>query len=482
MLPRLRIIDNGELKKLHESSLQILERTGMMVDHEGALSLLADVGCRVDLAGKRVRFPPDLVMEQVKLVPKQVILGGRSPEHDLLLGGGTAYPKTRPALGIEQMLDHRTNQARPSTMEDLKEWTIIADALPCIDYNAVLSPVDVHLPSRDISSAALAIRYTVKHLHALAYSGAGVHYLARIAKIVAGSDEEARRRPPISFFQVCISPLYVTNRGVECILAAGETGVPLFLNSSPMMGATAPISIVGCVALLNAEILGMNVIHQLAHPGSPMVYTIRPSAMDMRTMISCWGTMEVSLTAAVCVQLAKEVYGFITDTYGPSTESKSLDTQAAMERTWMAFMPALAGADIVCGAGNLESQYTMSLPQLVLDNELFGSIKRMLQGIQVNDDDGAIEVIEEVGPTGNFLGTDHTFKRFRQASRPAELFDRNLRGNWEKQGRPDVLTKAHQKIDRILKEHQAPPLREEQLRQIQELVTEASATLTTFES
>jgi len=248
------------------------------------------------------------------------------------------------------------------------------------------------------------------------------------------------------------------------------------------MGATAPISISGCVTIMNAEILGMNVIHQLAHPGSSMVYTIRPSAMDMNTMASCWGMVEVALAAALAVQLAKEKYGFIVDTYGPSTESKLPDVQLAMERTWTAFLPALAGADIVCGAGNLESQATMSLPQLLLDNDLFATVKRMVDGVAVSPDDMALEVIDQVGPRGQFLGTDHTLIRCRKAFLPTRLFDRNFRGTWEGKGRPQVADKVVGQMEAILREHRVDPLSPEQLKEIEGIVGEAKATLTTFES
>jgi trimethylamine--corrinoid protein Co-methyltransferase len=482
MAPRLHITDSEHIEAIHEGSLRVLERTGMLVDHDAALSMLADAGCSVDWRHKRVHFPPNLVMEQVGRVPHEIVLGGRRPSHDLKLGLGAVRPLTRPALGLEQTLDFRSGKVRPTTVQDLREWMTVTDALPFIDYQGVLSAVDLPLPSRDVSSAAIAAQYTNKHVHALAYSGPSVDFLSRLAQVVAGNAAEARRRPMFSFFQVCISPLYLSRRGVECILAAGRNSIPLFLNSSPIMGATGPVSISGCVTMLNAEILGMNVVHQLAHPGSAMVYTIRPSAMDMHTMASCWGMVEVSLAAALAVQLAKEKYGFIVDTYGPSTESKLLDVQLAMERTWTAFLPTLAGADIVCGAGNLESQSTMSLPQLLLDNELFATVKRMTEGVVVSPEDIGVDVIDQAGPKGQFLDKEHTLSRCRKAFLRTDLFDRNSRGAWEGKGRPQVADKVAHQLEDILQEHRVDPLSAVQLMEFEDIVSEARATITTFES
>jgi len=482
MIHQLDLVDDEKLNQLHEASLEILELTGMVVNNDVALSLLADAGCKVDHSQHRARIPPDLVMEQVALVPKEVVLGGRTPDFDVILGPGSSRPMTRPAVGIEQMLDHRTGKTRPSTMQDLVEWITIVDALPHIDFNGVLSLVDDHVPSRDVASAATAATYTRKHIHALAYSGPSVDYLARIGEVIAGDREEARKRPPFSFFQVCISPLHISKTGVDRIFAAGKNSIPLFLNSSPIMGATGPISIAGTVALLNAEILGMNVIHQLAHPGSAMVYTSRPSAMDMRSTVSCWGMMEVSLASALSVRVAKKFYGFVTDIYGPSTESKMLDTQSAMERTWMAFLPVLAGTDIMCGAGNLESQSTMSLPQLFLDDALFASIKRMVESVQIDDESLAVWVINQVGPKGQYLDSDHTLRHFRGAFNQNELFDRKVRDAWQSEGRPMVMDRIEEAMEHTLATHEVEPLKQGQKSLIEEIVKESTETLTTVES
>ena len=148
----------------------------------------------------------------------------------------------------------------------------------------------------------------------------------------------------------------------------------------------------------------------------------------------------------------------------------------------MSFLPVLAGTDILCGAGNLESQSSVNLPQLLLDDGLLGTIKRMVQGVMLDDDDLAVDIIDQVGPKGHFLDTDHTFERFRTAFLPSGLFDRTFREDWENRGRPDVIDKARDRVDRILREHQVEPLSEEQQKQIEEIVQEARVTLTTVES
>jgi len=223
-MERLKIVDEQSINKIHEASLKLLEHTGMIVEHEGALKLLGDSGCKVDLKEKRVWFLPDLIMEQVKKVPKEVVLGGREKEHDIILGGenqSKSLPFARSTCGIEEILDYKTNKVRGSNLSDFKEYIILSNALPNIDYCGVLSPVDIELTSRDVTGAGFALRMNEKHLHSLAYNGKSVDYLSQFSQVIRGSKEEAAKRPPISFFQVSITPLHLTKNGVDCIISAG---------------------------------------------------------------------------------------------------------------------------------------------------------------------------------------------------------------------------------------------------------------------
>ena len=379
----LGFVDNEALQRIHESSLAILERTGMVIDHPAALNLLRDAGCRVDFDASRVRFPPDLVTAQLERFPRSFLLAGRDPIHDLIVGTGSKGFVTRPVIGPERILDHRTDEVRTSTLGDLREWATVVDALDNIDFLGILSPGDVPLMSRDITAAGMALRFCTKHMHSQVSSGQAIDYLARMSEVIAGSSAQARARPPISSYSVCISPLHLAKTGVERILAAGRHGIPVGLNSTPIMGATGPITIAGIVALLNAEILGQNTILQLAHPGSAVIYAARPLAMDMKTMVASYNMIEAVMAVGLTVELAKRKYGFVVDVVGPSTDSKMLDFQSGLERAWTSLIPILAGADIIIAASAIDSCATGSLEHLAMDDDMFLSLKRLHQGVAV---------------------------------------------------------------------------------------------------
>lgn len=213
-----------------------------------------------------------------------------------------------------------------------------------------------------------------------------------------------------------------------------------------------------------------------------MVYTVRVSAMDMRTTQSCWGVIDTPLAAALAVQVAKDIYGFATGTYGPSTEAKKLDIQMGIEKAKTSFPRILAGTDVVGGAGKLEWQATISMPQMLLDEELFASLRRATQGVVIDDDELAVDVVDEIGPKGQYLVRLHTLARFRRAVEPIELFDRSFRRSRQQRGRPQVMEKVVPKMDRILAQRRVPPLTSAQLGAFGEIACQAEQTLHAVES
>jgi len=229
------------------------------------------------------------------------------------------------------------------------------------------------------------------------------------------------------------------------------------LGSTPTMGASGPVTLAGSLALQNAEILAGIVLAQVMNPGAPLSYGPRMPTMDMRTGLSTWGAVEFGLAAAAAVQVG-QTYGLEIDAYGPSTDAKVLDEQAAIERTYNAVLPALAGAHIINGAGVLESILSVSMEQLAIDNEMLGMMFRLLRGIQVDDETLARDVIRRVGPGGNYLADRHTLEHFKAEHFIPELFDRRTRTAWERAGSKSVIATSEEMLKRILAEHHVPSL------------------------
>jgi trimethylamine---corrinoid protein Co-methyltransferase len=353
MPPHLKVLETEQLDQVHAASLAILDSTGLVVAHGATLDLIEEAGGRIDRNAQRAWLPPELVMRQLAKAERRIVLGGRTPERDIVLPGAAAdLPMTRPITGPDRWLDHRTEEARPAGTQDLLDWTQVIEQLPHLDFTGLILTHDMPPYSRDVAGTALMLQHTTKHVHTDPHSAEAARMLVELAMAVAGSRERLRRRPILSWLQVCVSPLHLSRKTVELMLVNGEHGLPTFLNSSPIAGGAGPATLAGVVAQVNAEILGMNCVLQLHHPGTPVVYQTRPSLFEMQQMTSVWGCIEGALAAAASVQLAKERYGLVTDAYGPTTDSKLVDEQSAGERAWSMLLSALAGVDILPGAGN----------------------------------------------------------------------------------------------------------------------------------
>src|SRR5512135_1268799 len=155
---------------------------------------------------------------------------------------------------------------------------------------------------------------------------------------------------------------------------------------------SAPFSLAGAIAQQDAEILLAVVLAELVHPGLPIVCCGRLAAMEPRTGVSVWGGVELGIASAGTVQIGHR-YGFAVNVYGFSTNSHTIDAQNGFERALNALIPALAGADELSGIGEMEAGISSSYAQMVLDNELVGSIQRIRRGLTADADALAVEVI-----------------------------------------------------------------------------------------
>ncbi len=455
-VPFYRLVTEKEITEIHEASLRVLNRTGIKITHEETLSKLEEVGAQVDRRNQIVKFPRELVEEAVQKTPKSFTLAGRHPKKDVLLRQDTIH--ARPTGGPDHLIDLRTDRYREITLADVAEWAVLVDALENINYVLGIYPNDVPLLTRDVRVAKVMLENTTKHIQLQPYSGINMRYIALMAEAVVGSKKQLREKPLVSIYVSSLTPLQYRHGDIEILKVCGEYGIPVMLNSSPIAGATAPVTLAGLLVLLNAEILAGNVIMQNIAPGSPVVYTIRPLVFDMSTSITAYGYAESSIAAAVAIQLAREKYGFLTDVHGPRTDSKTLDGQATLEKAFATPIVSLAGANIISGAGMLESDGAVSPTQLVIDNDLIGMTFRVLEGFKMNDERLAIPVIDAVGPGGHFLDSEHTFRYFREEYYRAAVLNRESREIWENHGCRKIADLARNKALDMIRTHQISSL------------------------
>ena len=474
-MPILHVLSEGEVDRIHSASLGILNDVGIEIHHDWVLRELEEAGALVDYPKRMVKIPPSLVQESVKKAPKLPTLAGRSRENDVRIEPGKTY--TRSASGAIYMIDSQTGKRRDATTVDVENFTKLQDALQNISFcGGSPYPSDTHPALRDIHQMRTMLESTMKHIRFQPLSGRNLDFIVKLASAVAGSEEELEKRPIISCIAAPSSPLRYSTEQIEVMIGCGRHGLPVMLGSTPTVGATGPVTLAGSLALQNAEILAGVVLCQVITPGAPLSYGPRMPTMDMRTGLSSWGAVEFGLAAAASVQIG-QLYGIEIDAYGPTSDAKALDEQAAIEKTFNAVLPALAGAHVINGAGVLESILTVSFEQLVIDNEMLGMMFRMLRGIEISQATLADDVIRRVGAGGNFLADVHTLEHFRAEHFIPEVFDRKTRMMWERAGNKDVVSASRELAQRLLREHQAVPLDKNVLREMDLIVVNAKKEL-----
>ncbi len=450
-------LTDEQVKQIHEASLAVLARTGVQVEETEALRLFTEAGANVE--GNRVRLPQSLIEDAVDKAPSRVVLAGRDPDNDLILEDARVYIGTGGAA--LSVLDMETGETRKAVLRDVADMARIVDVLDNIHFYLMpVYPTDMTKENVDINSYYISLANTTKHVQSGVYTVQGIRDVVEMCERITGGSEPLRERPIVSFITCwMVSPLKFATDVTTLLIETCRQRIPVVLSAAPMAGSTAPVTLAGMLAQLNAEQLAGLALTQLAQPGCPVLLGPIPATADMRSGKYLGGSVELGLTNAAITQLAHFYQVPIYNSAG-MTESKIPDIQAGMEKAQSLIQVALAGANFIHhAAGMLENMSTIAYEQFVIDNELLGMAMRAVRGIEVNDDTLALEVIDRVGPGGHYLMDKHTMRYMRtEHYYPSAVFDRQGREMWEKAGATDAWTRAKEVARRILAEHRPEPL------------------------
>ena len=470
--PRTTFLLREEIEAIHNASLQVLEKTGIKVMSNPALDILKKGGAKVDYGTNRVTLPRQLVEEALKMAPKTITYGARNPKYDFVLN------KQEPHFCAEGdppfILDWETGRRRYSTAEDVANCMVIADYLDHVRVvRRMATATDVPAPMQNVVGMYITLRNAEKHCERGMLSAKQARYAIEIATAVVGDSKRLRERPIYSAVQPPFSPLTYDKGITEGAIELGKAGIPVVLHPLPLSGVTGPATPAGTMVVANADVLGGLVIQELASPGAPVVYCAAAGTVNFYSGaegISPEGPlMELGLGQLVqYYSLPDERPAF----YGAS---KLLSRQSDNHRVeaLLTHMSTEPVPDIVLGLGGLGG--TTSPEAMVVDNEIVDYALRFAQGIEVNDETLALDVIDKAGPGGHFLGEKHTLKHFRERWMPR--LDVDSLETWEKDGVKSLGELAHQKVKEILATHKVAPLPEDVDREISRILQRAEAEL-----
>jgi len=288
-----------------------------------------------------------------------------------------------------------------------------------------------------------------------------VREVLEMAAMIAGSAEQLRQRPIVSF-TACwtVSPLRYAPETVEVVTEVVRQNMPVFLSSAPQSGATSPAALAGSLVQINAEELSGVVYTQLVRPGTPVVLGFVPSVSDLRTGNFVGGATEFALMNAAAAQLG-QFYNLPVYNSSGLTDSKVPDIQSGYEKGITGLAAALTGANYIHhSAGFLESMLTVAYEQYVIDDDINGSVMRAVRGIEVTDETLSVDIIDQVcrGGDGHYLGTAQSLELMQTEYYYPHTGDRQRRDDWLAAGAQDMWSRARQKAGQILATHRPEPI------------------------
>ena len=443
---------------IHGAALKILEKTG--ITYEEGLEATADMleanGAVVDRDEKRIRIPAALIEASVVKAPEQVILCGQDPKNDLNLTENRVHMGT--GGGTIKILDPDTGEVRATTLQDLHDVSRLVDQLdnihflvrPCI-------PTDIDEKDYDINMFYTCLRGSGKHVMSGVNDEAGLHRVIEMASMIAGGREKLAERPFISIItSFAISPLKLCTQSTLIMQEAIRNRIPVALSSAPMAGSTSPLTMAGTLAQLHAEELAGVTICQLTNPGAPLLYGGIPGMANLATMGYCGGAVECGMMNAAIHQLSEYIK---VPNYNSSclSDAKLPDAQAGYEKAFTAVLNAMGGSNYIHhAAGMLESMLAVAHEQFVIDDEIIGNACKVLKGIDVDEEHLAMEVIDSVGPGGNFMTAPHTMKHIRSEYYNSNgVTDRKSRDKWETEGSLDARQRALKIAKKLLENNKS---------------------------
>jgi trimethylamine--corrinoid protein Co-methyltransferase len=473
---RISYLSEQELKLLCGKVFDLLEKRGVKMDHPEVVELLRKEGATVDRNLNIVRFPKAFMEEQIEKAPKSFSLVGKNGKNPLALprSDGTFYTRTN--TGAQSWIEPDTNTYRRIGLADVAKWARLADGLENIGFCAFPVPDDAPPPTADIYALRTMLQNTEKHIWVQPYTGESVEFLIQLAIAAAGGEDPLKANPLVSFIACSLSPLEFKHMDLDIILKCARFGIPIQPCSLPTGGATGPVTDPGIALLAAAEILAMLATAQVIQPGIPIVATPLIFSMDMSTGRSLQSSAESMRGAALAVQIIKRAFGIPVHTYGIGSDSPHIDAQSTIEGALRSMLIGMSGADILGGAGQIEVATTISPAQLVIDNEIFGIVRRILSRMTFDEENMAWEELMTVEPGGNFLSSTHTFRHCRDGLFPIN-FTRLAREGWEKEGKEDLVSRAAKFAKELMEKKEAPTLNEITIKEMDSIVRDADKQL-----
>ena len=462
----VKILKDNQIEMIVDAAYHLMETIGVEVHNERAIGNLKDLGCTVE--DTRVKIPRSVTRKAIASAPAYVKVYDRNGNEAMNLGGFNSYYGAGPTC--PNYFDSYTGERRIAKKSDAAEAAIVSDALPNIDY--VMSLVMIGDQTRglaDIHEVDAMIRNSVKPVATWAFNGHNTEAIIDMAAAVTGSREALAEKPFIIVYAEPTTPLMHGKDALDKVMILAENKIPCVYTPGMLFGATAPVTLAGAMSVGTAECLTGLVVHQAVCPGAPFIGGCAGNPMDMKHMKTPYGSPESILTHAASGELWRYL-GIPSFGLAGAPDTKEVDAQAGFETAMQVLISGACGGNLIHDVGFMDYGLTGSAQQLVFANEVIGHARRLFRGIEVDEEHLAYDAIQNVGPGGNFLGEEHTFRFFRDEVWTPETSERRSYEEWEADGKKDFKVVIREKLVNILDNYKPEALSDEVLAKLDAIV------------
>jgi trimethylamine--corrinoid protein Co-methyltransferase len=451
--PKIEFLTYDLIARILDEAFQLMQKPGIKVQNLAARELLIKGGASAE--GEIVKIPEKIVRKALDSVPAEFLLYDRDGTSRVHYGGNSVH--FDPGSSGVHVLDPDTLEHKPSYTTDLVRLVKVTEMLP--QYDAQSTAVvcnEVPKEIGDLYRLYIVLLFSKKPIVTGSFSLQTLSAMIDMLTIFSGS-RQALTDKPQAVFDVCPSPpLIWSDFGAGNLIELARERVPAELISMPLAGAAAPVTLLGSVVQHAAESLSGIAIHQLSNPGAPIVWGGAPAIFDMRRGTTPMGAIETAMIDAAYAQVGKSL-NLPTHAYLGASDAKVVDAQAGMESSLSALVGALAGINMISGAGMLDFLACQSPEKLVVDAESIAMAKRLLAGIEVRTVTLATAMFEGINFKGDFLKQKITRDLFQvEQNLPSAVIDRDSNRGWQASGRLDTFARAKIRTHELLAAYQRP--------------------------
>lgn len=402
------------VKAIHKNSMEILAKVGVKFHHPDAIAVLKNHGIAVDENGI-AKFTEAQIMEWIGKAPSKVTLYAENPAHNVTFGSGKTY--VAPCAGATEIMD-TDGSIRQAELSDMVKMIKLFECNNRYDINGGTPCQPKEIPA---SIAAVLLHYiamnlTKKSLWTATGTYAQMEAIMKMTMTRYGITKKEMMEKPRLFTMVNTNtPLQFDVNMTETLFTYLKYRQPIAITAAAMGGTTAPVTLAGELSVINAEVIATIALAQMYAPGAPVLYGSQSTSADMRSCSIAVGSPE----GALCYKYAKEMaafYGIPCRAGGSLSDAKTVNAQAGYESMLTFLACEQAGVDVVVqSAGIMDGYLSVSYEKMMVDFEVINFADRFLRDVDVdNEEKLALEVIEDVGPAGQFLMEEHTFEFCRE--------------------------------------------------------------------